>query len=391
MKHFLLLVWVFLLAPFFCKADQYPAWSSDQALFLIAVERGDRYIAERYLKEGMSPNVIDNDGFTALHLAVKYESNLEIMRLLIEHGADLEARTPRSLYDTPLAMAFRSMEAAHDEYRHNERSSWRGLQYFFVAYGLDREPDKLPRLQGRSLDSKKWKLLNARESANAKKDALRMRALQAQKIDLLLDSGAWLPHVRLHSLVKSIDRGIISLSAVQSYFVHYAHPELFGYDDPLGNYSKSFIDDRYDFSDILRYLANSADCKVVLFFAVNPTVSFDTFKKILELAMERERKTSAKGFNINIVDKNGKTLLMYAVESLGIAHRPGDVLEASEVIIRQGRKVSLLLKHGAKVDMPTHYKIMQEAMTSIQLALPYMSPPEQKATQQICAELLNSI
>ena len=70
---------------------------------LDATRRGDVAAVRSLLKDGADPDVAEGDGLTALHLAAQ-EGNLEIAKLLIGGGANVEAKT-RIGASTPLHLA----------------------------------------------------------------------------------------------------------------------------------------------------------------------------------------------------------------------------------------------------------------------------------------------
>ena len=77
---------------------------------LDATSRGDVAAVRSLLKEGADPNVAQGDGLTALHVAAQ-EGNLEIARLLLDAGANVEAKTRIGGY-TPLHLASGSAHTA---------------------------------------------------------------------------------------------------------------------------------------------------------------------------------------------------------------------------------------------------------------------------------------
>lgn len=72
---------------------------------LDATSRGDVAAVRALLEEGADPNVAQGDGLTALHVAAQ-EGNLKIARLLLDAGANVEAKTRIGGY-TPLHLASR--------------------------------------------------------------------------------------------------------------------------------------------------------------------------------------------------------------------------------------------------------------------------------------------
>lgn len=63
------------------------------------------------LEAGADPDQTDSDGLTALHAAAAYSEHSETIKLLLEHGASIEARTNRA--DTPLHYAASSRYPAN--------------------------------------------------------------------------------------------------------------------------------------------------------------------------------------------------------------------------------------------------------------------------------------
>src|SRR5204863_3116842 len=56
-----------------------------------AASKGDCEDVQKLLEEGDDVNEKDNDGWTALHWAV-FDGHEKVARLLIEHGADVDAK-----------------------------------------------------------------------------------------------------------------------------------------------------------------------------------------------------------------------------------------------------------------------------------------------------------
>jgi ankyrin repeat protein len=75
----------------------------DDDLHLAAVV-GDLDKVRQLVAEGFDINAFDEFGKTALHYAVD-EEHLEVARLLIRSGADVNARSEQMIGDTPLAAA----------------------------------------------------------------------------------------------------------------------------------------------------------------------------------------------------------------------------------------------------------------------------------------------
>ena len=66
-----------------------------------AAASGDIAVVKRLLTEGCDPNSFDELGMAALHHAAEHE-RLEIVELLLQHGADVNGRDERRIGDTPL-------------------------------------------------------------------------------------------------------------------------------------------------------------------------------------------------------------------------------------------------------------------------------------------------
>ncbi len=86
-----------------------PIFNSGQvSALMLAVQTGDPLVVKTLLQAGADPNLSAREGGrTSLHYAVEAPGRLEVLRLLIDHGADLDAgRT------VPLASAFQWAELA---------------------------------------------------------------------------------------------------------------------------------------------------------------------------------------------------------------------------------------------------------------------------------------
>jgi ankyrin repeat protein len=75
-------------------------------VWFMAIRDGNRVIIERYLGSGWDVNAQgEKYGRTALHLAAM-NGHLEIVKLLLEHGADVNAKTEGGFYgETAVEMA----------------------------------------------------------------------------------------------------------------------------------------------------------------------------------------------------------------------------------------------------------------------------------------------
>ncbi|MNV01420.1 Ankyrin repeat protein [compost metagenome] len=49
-------------------------------------------VIQLLLNKGAQTHIFDSDGHTALHSAAFHSDNVELIRLLIEHGADIHAK-----------------------------------------------------------------------------------------------------------------------------------------------------------------------------------------------------------------------------------------------------------------------------------------------------------
>jgi ankyrin repeat protein len=70
---------------------------------LNAAYKGDTEMVKLILATNPDPDIRDNFGATALHEAI-FESNLEVIRLLLDNGFDVNAQVPSNGY-TPLHYA----------------------------------------------------------------------------------------------------------------------------------------------------------------------------------------------------------------------------------------------------------------------------------------------
>lgn len=66
-----------------------------------AAERGDIAAVKAFLAAGHDPNAFDDISFTPLHYAAR-EQHLEIIRLLLQSGANVNAHDEPRIGDTPL-------------------------------------------------------------------------------------------------------------------------------------------------------------------------------------------------------------------------------------------------------------------------------------------------
>jgi len=84
------------------------AQRDDEKRWFEAAVAGDQKAIEQMLKLGIDVNAVDATTSTALHYATKH-GRLTIMRLLIEHGADLHALNQR--LSTPLHLTEKNIDA----------------------------------------------------------------------------------------------------------------------------------------------------------------------------------------------------------------------------------------------------------------------------------------
>lgn len=81
---------------------------ADLEAWFKAASDGDEEALKQALNSGFDVNVTDAKQNTALHLAAKH-GHLNVMALLIKHGADVDAQN--DWLSTPLHLAERNMEA----------------------------------------------------------------------------------------------------------------------------------------------------------------------------------------------------------------------------------------------------------------------------------------
>jgi cytohesin len=80
-----------------------PTFEERKKAFLEAARSGDLDMVKRLLAEGVSPNVEDENGQTALHAAV-CTRNIEMVKFLVAQGSDVNARV-KGIDFTPLLLA----------------------------------------------------------------------------------------------------------------------------------------------------------------------------------------------------------------------------------------------------------------------------------------------
>lgn len=74
-----------------------------RSLLMKAVKNGNDWEIRSLLESGADVNVKDNDGWSALMYAVRYQNNLEVVRLILRNGADMTAMNKYG--STPLDLA----------------------------------------------------------------------------------------------------------------------------------------------------------------------------------------------------------------------------------------------------------------------------------------------
>ncbi|KAK0736429.1 ankyrin repeat-containing domain protein [Apiosordaria backusii] len=109
---------------------QMPSW--DRSPLHDAVTNNDIALTRTLLGEGMSPNLTVRDGTTALHLAAS-QRNTDLVRLLMDHGANLDSLTDRG--ESVLFFAVRS----HAHRGHSTLAPWVG--YPPIPYGGSYDDD----------------------------------------------------------------------------------------------------------------------------------------------------------------------------------------------------------------------------------------------------------
>ncbi|TYP72078.1 ankyrin repeat domain-containing protein [Paenibacillus methanolicus] len=65
---------------------------SNTALHAAIAGKRDMEVIRVLLMNGANPNIFDSNGHTSLHTAAFHDDNAELIELLREHGADVEAR-----------------------------------------------------------------------------------------------------------------------------------------------------------------------------------------------------------------------------------------------------------------------------------------------------------
>ena len=68
-----------------------------------AVRDGNDWEIRSLIASGADVNLLDNEGWSALMFAVRYQNNVEIVKLLLENGADIYASNRYG--STPLLLA----------------------------------------------------------------------------------------------------------------------------------------------------------------------------------------------------------------------------------------------------------------------------------------------
>lgn len=77
-----------------------------RTLLMKAVKDGNDWEIRSLLKSGADVNLSDNEGWTALMYAIRYQNNFEITKLLLENGADINARNRYGSSPLLLASAY---------------------------------------------------------------------------------------------------------------------------------------------------------------------------------------------------------------------------------------------------------------------------------------------
>ena len=83
------------------EEDDYPLDSYERERLHDAARAGDVEECRRLLDEGYQPGEFDDLGYTPLHYAARGQ-HLEVMKLLIDSGADVNANEERVIGNTPL-------------------------------------------------------------------------------------------------------------------------------------------------------------------------------------------------------------------------------------------------------------------------------------------------
>ena len=79
-----------------------------RSLLMKAVKNGNDWEIRSLLESGADVNVKDNDGWSALMYAVRYQNNLEVVRLLLRNGADMTAMNKYGSSPLDLAATYSS-------------------------------------------------------------------------------------------------------------------------------------------------------------------------------------------------------------------------------------------------------------------------------------------
>lgn len=77
-----------------------------RTLLMKAVKDGNDWEIRSLLKSGADVNLSDNEGWTSLMYAIRYQNNFEITKLLLENGADINARNRYGSSPLLLASAY---------------------------------------------------------------------------------------------------------------------------------------------------------------------------------------------------------------------------------------------------------------------------------------------
>ncbi|MFD2369173.1 ankyrin repeat domain-containing protein [Brevibacillus sp. GCM10020057] len=78
---------------------------SNTALHAAIAGEGDVEVIRLLLERGADPNAFDSNGHTCLHAAAFHDEHIEIIRLLLAHGAHVNEPAQNEGRQTPLALA----------------------------------------------------------------------------------------------------------------------------------------------------------------------------------------------------------------------------------------------------------------------------------------------